>query len=311
MSNRTILFCAVLALAAAACGGKSKPQQPVTDPVADRVPDDDAYGGDAYGGEGYDGYDEGDYEPPPPMPPGLSGTWVTACTAVGAEHHKLTLTATEDRWDLQMEMFGDAACAKRKSAIHMAGGFSFGEQSTTVTNAWDATFAVETRDLTADDKKQATAMGKACGLKNLKAKQATSFHDKGCPKLGFKAAAECAAEHNIVSQEGSQIRFGARGADLCTADARPTAIDTVYAFNYQWKPTGIPDCDAYITKLDGFVRTCQAVPVDQRNVMFESIRIGLEQMGAVAQSPEVAQQVAEACKQGNDSFASLMGQFGC
>jgi hypothetical protein len=311
-------------LLVAACGGKSKPAAPLPSNDGDQVAAADSggdtygdeWGGD-YGGVGYgDGYDYGsmggdsyggsyNYTPPAPTPPNIAGTWATACAAT-AKKDFTTLTfvnTAEGRWDLTAATFSDAACTKRKSALHLGGAYAFGGQSTNVPTAWEGNFTFEARDLTADDAKTAKALGKLCGIKKMKAGATVDLHAKGCPKLGLRPAADCAADFDLVALEGDVLRFGVRPADndMCTAEKRPTALETTADIVFQYQPTGVPECDAMIEGYKSYMR-CPAMPADQKGYVFDAIR----QMAGQA-----AQMGAATCQQVTDALKQGLAAMGC
>jgi hypothetical protein len=53
--------------------------------------------------------------------------------------------------------------------------------------------------------------------------------DSGCLPLGQYPKADCSADYDLVSLEGSSLQFGARPADnnMCTPDKRPTKLSPV------------------------------------------------------------------------------------
>jgi len=311
-----ILFCLPLA----ACGGKSTPKtvdNTTTDTTVDEAVDERSqdYGGE-YGGEEYgDDYygSEEPYVPPPPTPPDLVGSWKTPCAAGMAkgEWMSMSVVATADHFDYMVESFGDAACTKKKLSVHFGGAYTVAsEMSTAVADAWNVDFTIETRELTAADKKTAKAIGKTCGIKKLKAGKAVDISAKGCAKLNIKPAADCPGHFDLVSQMGSRLYFGAGSAetDGCTAETRATAVDSTMAFSYQWPPTGIAECDAYLANFEKFL-ACDAMPVDARNQAFSGMKMGASAWNQVP--PEAQQATSDACKQANDAFASAMQGMNC
>jgi hypothetical protein len=322
---RPFLFVALLPLAA--CGGKSTPAPaPANEATTEAPPPDtggDTYGGWGYGGWGYGGYG-GDmygaqgwqepepYVPPPPVPPSLVGTWRSACAATGKEWSRVEQVYTDTRFDVRVGTFSDKDCAKRTSEVHSAGTYAFGEQSTALpasANVWNVTFTADLREITADDKKSAKALGKACGVK-LKAKGTADVLAKGCPKLAIKPAAECATEYDIAGLDGDKLRLGT--GDACAAEQRPTALDTTVDVAYQWQPIGNAECDALIAALPR-VLACAMVPAEAKTGTFEAYRqmeVGLRQ-GLTASDPAVVQATTDACKQGNDALAQGLASMGC
>ena len=312
-------------LVVAACGGKTKAADPApkNDTPVEVADDRDewneyglgGYGGVGYGGYGYDdGYDDGyggdpyggmGYVPPPPMPPDLTGTWAMACTAAAAKgtFQNITVTFTADAWDVVHRMFSDDKCTKETQNVHMAGGYAFGVQSTAVTTAWEANFTIARREMTAGNKKTAKSLGKMCGIKKMKAGTAVDIHEKGCAKLGMKPAADCATAYDLVAIEGDLLRMGVRPADndLCTAEKRPTALDTSMEIAFQFATTGVKECDDLVAAYHGMMR-CQAIPLENRNMIFESIKPYISQFGAMG---------ADACKQNITYLQDAAKSMGC
>jgi len=267
------------------------------------------YGADAYGDFYYDGYDGyeggysegyggmeygGDWAPPPPVAPDVTGTWRGGCEPGAKDSKKLSFVISATRWDLDYETFGDTTCTKRTARIQLGGPYSMGEPSTTVTGAWHSVFSFDVRDLTADDAKTAKAMGKLCGIKKLKAGVATSLLEKGCAKLGFKPLADCGGDFDLVAVEGFALRFGVRPADndLCTEAKRPTALEASHQLGFVWPSTGVPECDAYFTLLDSYVK-CPAAA----SMMTGDILTAFRGMISYMKDASTCQQYTDATKQ--------------
>ncbi len=323
-------FASVLSVAlplVVACGGKQPAASP--DPGDQEPPPDvvqpagaDGYGGDeygdgeygggAYGGAGYGG--EEAWVPPPPAPPTLVGRWVSPCFP-GAQKktfQKLTFDMTVDRWDLAYDTFSDAGCARRTVDVHIAGAYSFGGQSPTAAGAWEGNFTFDTREVTADDKKSAAAVGKACGIKKLKPGVKTDIHAKGCPAFGIHPSATCGADYDLVAAEGNTLRFGARPADnnLCTEDKRPTALDPQLAFEYDWVASGLANCGAYGAAMVAF-STCPKVPQESRDALTQSWGMMMEGLRGAAGNEEARKAADDACKQGVDALTQAFTAMGC
>ena len=68
--------------------------------------------------------------------------------------------------------------------------------------------------------------------------------------LNDQVAQNAVYRHPRLGSRASE-RFGVRPADndLCTAEKRPTALDTSYDLSYQWKSTGVAECDAFFAQL--------------------------------------------------------------
>lgn len=264
--------------------------------------DDGYYGGYGYGGDeyGYGGYDDGPYVPPPPTPPNLVGTWHGPCAPSAKESFKQTLVVTATRWDLTEESFADTTCTKRASLALSGGPYTFGEQSTTVTTAWNAVFSFDKRELTADNAKTAKALGKLCGVKKMKAGTAVSILDKGCAKLGFKPLAACGGDFDLVTIEGLQLKLGARPADndLCTEAKRPTSLMTA-GYDYEWPKTGVAECDQYFADMASFMK-CPAIAPYMTGDVLTSLR-------------ESATYFTDAtsCKAASDGMAQARASYGC
>ena len=271
------------------CSGGSSSKKPDTKPNGgevtgkgtrgfDEYPRD--YGADEYGNfyyDGYEGYDEDysepAYTPPPPMPPALAGTWKGTCEAGDKDSKRLTFVFTDTRWDLDLEKFADTTCTKRTTLVEVGGGYTFGAESTKVAGAWDAVFSLDTRDVTADDKKTAKALGKDCKLKKLEAGKPTSLLDAGCAKLGMKKLAECAGEYDVVAVTGITLQLGVRPSDndLCTEDKRPTALEAAHALTMEVPSNGIPECDALFQRAFSIVN-CPNIPAGSRDSIAASFR---------------------------------------
>jgi hypothetical protein len=328
--NKQLSIAVVLASSVlASCGGKSKPA-PVTPPSNEETAGTggDAYGdewGGGYGGVGYgdgeyggeyggEGYGGGEaYVPPPPVAPDIVGTWATACAprhGKSDEFVTMTFVNTADHWDVVFAIFGDKACAKRKSMIHLAGAYTIGAQSTTVPGAWEGNFTFEARDITADDAKNAKAIGKLCGIKKMKPGKAVDIYQKGCAKMGLQPVAACGGDYDLVALDGDRVEFGVRPADndMCTAEKRPTALDTAGAAGYQWPKSGIAVCDEMLGMYSGYAR-CQALPPEVRNQIFLSIRDTIPQM--ITQLTADPTNASSQCQQAVDGMKQALAATGC
>jgi hypothetical protein len=237
------------------------------------------------------------YVPPPPLPPDISGTWKSACASSAI----WTVVNTGTTWDLKIETYGDAACTKRKSALHLAGTYVFGNETATP-GVWEGNFSWTARDYTADDKKTAKAFGKLCGIKKVKAGETVSIHEKGCAKMGFKPAADCPTDYDLVTLDLDNLRFGARPADndMCTVEKRPTTVDTAVSITYQYPVVGIAECDAAIASYVAYMRCPQVASM--AGMFFDQIR----QTIPVLQTAGV-----DVCKQVDDALKQGLTSMGC
>lgn len=314
---------------AAACGGKTTAPPPPNNEVAASDTGDTGgdsyggweyggYGGDYYGGYGYGGYGYGGYDqpyvPPPPQPPNLVGTWKSGCVAHEKAFRQHEHVYTNTRWDVRIGEFSDAACTKRTSEHHDGGTYAFGVESTAVPTAWDVTFTTDLREITADDKKSAKAIAKACGVK-LKAKGTADVLAKGCPKLGIRPQAECASAHDVAALQGDKIRLGNRAApaDVCVAEKRPTALDTSVDVAYVWTSVGIKECDDLIGQYPVYVK-CPGMPPGIGDQMFDGFRqmhAAFLQNASPTSDPAAVKAAADACKQGLEAMKQGMTAMGC
>jgi hypothetical protein len=317
MTKMPRLFAVALScLLVAACGGKSAPPKEPTPPDNTVTPPSDDEGSvSGYGGDGYgdDSEAQTPIAPPPPVPPDIVGTFSNECTVAGkGDFSTMTFTNTADHWDLVIAHFSDAKCTKRTVAVHLAGAYTIGAQSS-VPGAWDGDFTIEARDITADDKKTAAAMSKLCGTK-LKAKTKVDLQAKGCPGLGIKPAADCANDYDLVSRHGPFLTWGVRPADndMCTVEKRPTALDPASRVALKMAPLGLPECDDYIGKTYKLM-ACDKLPPEAADAMWQGItamEASLREAGATPGS-EAAKAAADACKQANEAIAQAGSQLGC
>ena len=319
---------ALLAILAAACGGNTKPApQPapappvVAEPAPPSAPEEEegVYGGAGYGGDEY-GIEGGVVGgvvggPHAPLPPDVAGRWATPCgpTEKKDEFRRVEVELTTDRWDMRVETFKDKACMRRRHAIHLGGPYALVAPSTTVPDAWDATMSFDTRTITADDAKSAKTIAKLCKVK-LKAKGTVDVHVAGCPALGLRPAADCAAEHDLVARDGEHLRFGVRPADndLCTAEKRPTALETRLQLAYVFEPTGIAECDQLVETMRSYA-ACPALPPGTKTMVFDAVKPMHAQLRQVAQGNDDAQKkaAADGCKQAIDAVTQGMASMGC
>jgi hypothetical protein len=316
----------MFAFVVAACGGK---HTGTTTVVKNTAPPDaavapqtyggedygDEYGDDEYGDEGYGGDEYGGGQAAAPTPPDVTGQWASDCVAgaTASEFRTIAFDNTADKWDLHVATFGDDKCAKRKSDLHIAGAYTIGAASTTVTDAWEGTFSFATLELTADDAKTAKALGKLCGIKKMKAGKASDLSAKGCVALGVHPLAQCAADNDIVAVQSGKLRFGVRPADndLCTTDKRPTALDTSVDLNWQWKPVGVADCDTIGGQYEKLLK-CPKMPQQAIDAMVQGVKPMHDAFAqAAAAGGNAAQQIAETCKQVTAQLAQALTQTGC
>ena len=319
--------CFALALVvSAACGGKTSAPPPpnnevATDDTGDTGGDSyggwdyggyggDYYGGYGYGGSNYGGYDQ-PYVPPPPAPPNLVGTWKSACVAHEKAFRRHEHVYTDARFDVRVGEFSDAACTKRTSEVHHGGTYAFGVQTLPDVNGWEANFTVDVREITADDKKSAKAIAKACGVKKLKAKGTADIREKGCPKL---AIAACTTEYDVAAIDGDRVRLGT--GDACAVEQRPTTLDASVDIHYQWQTIGIADCDAMIAVLPRYMKCMTTQPSMQTSAgaVFDALRqmeTQLRTYNSQTSRPEAVKAVSDGCKQGTDGLNQALAAMGC
>ena len=177
--------------------------------------------------------------PPPAQAAPLAGRWSSAaCESSpdgkgGQLHFTRTFTITATTWAIDFSVFGDPSCAPASKLFTAAadGPYSLGAPSAAAPGATEAEFRFEHRTVTA---KADGVLGwfngaKVCGLEGWKVGDTRDVQQAGCLELGFRPAATCAGEHDLVKVDGDRLYFGARPADgdLCTApDKRPHALGT-------------------------------------------------------------------------------------
>ena len=168
--------------------------------------------------------------------PSVAGHWRSDCIpspqADGSTlYAKLDLVGTgADRWALDYTLHGDAACTVELVTISIDGTYAVDKASKTVPDAWDARFAFDDKRITPHVQPLADALaGAHCGTGTWQVGVAQSVYAGGCAAFGQYPAAQCPADYDLLSVEGTQLRFGARPADnnMCTADKRPTALASI------------------------------------------------------------------------------------
>ena len=168
--------------------------------------------------------------------PSLAGAYISDCTpspqADGStQYFRLELALTETRWDLDYVVHADAACAVPLVTIAIEGPYALERQSPTVTGAWEARFAFDTKSIRpeVDGLRDFLNGLEPCGASDFETGVAQDIYATGCPGFGQYAQATCMADYDLVSLDSEGLRFGARPADnnLCAPEHRPTALSTI------------------------------------------------------------------------------------
>jgi hypothetical protein len=305
----------------------SKPAQPTVGNTATEIPAETSDGGDGYGGDGYGG-DEygglvgemwgsdsyggdayGGYAPVAPSTPDLVGLWVGPCEPVlDKQFSRRTLEITADRWDERADVFADAACTKRRFTLHETGTFIFGAASSEAIGAWQVDLTYATLDVTAHDKKAATALGKSCAVK-LKAGSPTSILASGCKGLGITG--NCPVYYDLVSTESGALQLGESTiAGACSADLRPSALASQELI-WQWPSLNQAECDALGAEYMRLM-TCSSLPPSAK----PAIRQGMAQMHTgfkdlLKLPPEALRAAADSCRQATDAIKQAASSMGC
>lgn len=128
------------------------------------------------------------------------------------------------RWGLTFVHALDPAMSMKTFQFRTEGGYSIGERSKAVPEAFEAVFLEERKLVTllTGDAALVEAFGFAgCGLtKDVE----VDISETGC--AGWKPVAECGEDHDLLALDGDGLRFGVRPADndMCTPDRRPTTL---------------------------------------------------------------------------------------
>lgn len=161
--------------------------------------------------------------------PAIAGHWKSACTKTGdAQSITLDFTNTKGDWKLDYVTYGDATCKAPFVTVHIEGPYEIGAKSATVAGAWEGRFGFTKKIVTPHSDAAAGFLGsdKACGAGTFAAGKATDVLEKGCAGLGQYPSSKCSADYDLVSVEGTKLRFGDRPKDndMCTEGKRPKAL---------------------------------------------------------------------------------------
>jgi hypothetical protein len=161
--------------------------------------------------------------------PALIGAWKGDCQPMGqGQSFSLAFDIEPTTWALDYVVYGDAACGAAFVTVHIAGPYEIGGPSAAAAGAFEARFGFAAKTITPANDDAAAFLGSAsaCGGGSWAAGEATDMLAGGCAGLGQYPAAQCAADYDIVSVVGDELRFGARPADnnMCTPDRRPASL---------------------------------------------------------------------------------------
>ena len=169
-------------------------------------------------------------------PPSITGHWASACFASpqadgSTLYARIDLTGTSpDHWSLDYTLHGDAQCSAKLVTISIHGEYDVLEPSPAVSGAWDARFGFDDKTITPFVQPIADALGAAkCGTDPWQLGVAQSVYAGGCTAFGQYPQAQCSADYDLLSIEGTTLRFGNRPADndMCTPEKRPTQLSSL------------------------------------------------------------------------------------
>lgn len=159
----------------------------------------------------------------------LVGTWSSpGCEAYpdgagGTNYLTRTFTLTEDRWALDLTIFGDDACTFGLFNVAIEGPYTLGGPSA-VEGATEGEFAFATNEWTALIEDMALAFeGAGCASGAWDVGVPQDVTGTGCLGIAHPLT-ECPAEYDIVSLDGDALYFGERVTDMCVEAGRPTAL---------------------------------------------------------------------------------------
>ena len=165
--------------------------------------------------------------------PNVTGHWTSACfpspQADGSTlYGRIDLVGTDpNHWTLDYVLHGDAQCSAKVVTTSIHGEYEVIDPSTVVQGAWNARFGFDDKTITPFVQPVADALGAAkCGSAPWQVGVAQSVYAGGCAAFGQYPQAQCPADYDLVSTDGTTLHFGNRPTDndMCTAEKRPTAL---------------------------------------------------------------------------------------
>jgi hypothetical protein len=160
----------------------------------------------------------------------IAGRWVSSvCEAYPGAGGTTTylrrdFTITATRWQLNLDVYGDAACSAGLFSARIEGPYTLGMRSATVAGATEGEFASVTNVWTAHMSSLAqTFTMSGCGSAPWQVGVAQDVHTTGCIGVA-QPAAMCAAERDLVSIDtAGRLHFGRRDVNLCMT--RPMGLN--------------------------------------------------------------------------------------
>lgn len=170
---------------------------------------------------------------PKPAIPVISGKFASdACVAQPqadgtTSYTKTAYTFTPTTWAMDVDSFGDEACATPLGTLHADGPYTVSGPSTKVPGAFDADLVFQHRTITPHHEGYIALMqSMSCGKAPYAVDQAQDVLTTGCPEMGVPSLADCPREYDLVKVEGNALTFGKRPADnnICTVEKRPSEL---------------------------------------------------------------------------------------
>lgn len=133
--------------------------------------------------------------------------------------------ALDGTWRMVRTIYADPACGRPLLTLRLAGTYSLGQASQTVTGAREAALSFDLIHVMLQDEAALRVPAFAlitCGSGPWKAGLEKDVGGTGC--LGFKPLAECSVDHDIAQIRDDVLYPGVRTPDMCTPEGRPTAL---------------------------------------------------------------------------------------
>lgn len=162
----------------------------------------------------------------------LAGRWVSErCEAVpqadgSTGYLSRDFWITAEDWSLELTIWTDPACSVPGFTASISGPYTLGGLAPRVPGATEGDFGYRSIRFTAHDEAFAGIFAaNGCGSGEWEPGVPQEVGDTGCIGVA-PVIAQCPVDHDVVLRDGARLFFGARSADMCSADGRPRALAT-------------------------------------------------------------------------------------
>lgn len=156
----------------------------------------------------------------------ISGHWASATCEPGGPMTflKRDFVLTQSTWQLDLSVYGDAACTNESFTDQIAGPYTLGNPSSVIPGATEAVFVIKSDVWTAKSAMFATTLTQAgCGAQPWQVGVSQDVTQTGCLGISQKVS-DCPQEYDVVKVDGNNLYFGNRTMSICKVQDRPTSL---------------------------------------------------------------------------------------